>query len=195
MMLNVALKEWDLVIRELLAGRQAILLRKGGILESVNEFELEHPRFLFFPTYIHQDPRMVKPEKRGEIRMTGGVPGVTAEPAEVEIPGYGEAARIFEVPGREAMDALRDLHVWDEPLIDLRFSYRAEKPLYLVVVRAFAWGDNGATPPRIANTPAYAGCKSWVPLEQEIAIAGARPVLPDDRLRAIITRIARTFEQ
>ena len=50
--LAVALKEWDLVITALLEGRHAVLLRKGGLLEADNQFELEHPRFLFFPTFI-----------------------------------------------------------------------------------------------------------------------------------------------
>jgi hypothetical protein len=184
--LHIALKEWDLTIRELLAGRQAILLRKGGILEAENQFELEHPRFLFFPTFVHQNPDMVKAGKRPEIRS------LPAEPTEVEIAGYGEVARILEVPSRAAMDALRDLHIWDERLIDMRFSYRAEKPLYLVVVRAFSL----PAPVRLANTAAYAGCKSWVPLEREVPIgpeAGAAAAMPEPALQAIIGRIERTF--
>src|SRR6201996_676891 len=90
--LNVALKEWDLVISDLLAGRQAMLLRKGGILEANNEFELEHKRFLFYPTFIHQDPKMTKPERRAELRQ------FPTEPDQIEIRGYGEVAKIFEVP-------------------------------------------------------------------------------------------------
>jgi hypothetical protein len=181
--MNIALKEWDLVISELLAGRQAILLRKGGILEANNEFELEQRRFLFYPTFVHQDPRMVKAEKRGEIRA------MASEPGEVEIRGYGEVARIFEVPGREAMDRLRELHVWEEPLIDMRFAYRAEKPLYVVVVRAFSL----PVPIKIANTLAYAGCKSWVPLEREIDVSGARQAMAEEALQSVVRRIEETF--
>jgi hypothetical protein len=181
--LNIALKEWDLVIRDLLAGRQAILLRKGGILEADNQFELEHPRFLFYPTFIHQNPHMVKPERRGDIRA------LPAEPAEVEITGYGEVARIVEVPSRTAMDRLRDLHPWDEPLIDMRFNYRPEKPLYLVVIRAFAL----PAAVRIPNTIEYAGCKSWVPLNQEISLEGARQALAEETLQGVVGRIEKAF--
>jgi len=39
------------------AGRQIILLRKGGIYESAGEFEIEHRQFLFFPTFLHQNAR------------------------------------------------------------------------------------------------------------------------------------------
>ncbi len=179
MTLSLALKEWDLVISEMLAGRQAVLLRKGGILESNNEFELEHRRFLFYPTFVHQDPRMTKAEKRGELRRA------IQEPGQVEIRGYGEVAGIFEVPGREAMDRLFDLHVWDVPLIDMRFGYRPEKPLYLVVVRAFVL----PAPVLMENSLAYAGCKSWVPLEREVDVSRARQVMEEEKLQGIMERI------
>src|ERR1041384_2703893 len=115
--ISVALKEWDLQIAALLSGRQVFLLRKGGILESDNEFQLEHARFCFFPTFVHQDPRMVKAEFRA------GITNMRAEPEKVEIRGYGEAARIFEVPTRDALEKLGDLYVWDAPLLDMRFAY------------------------------------------------------------------------
>ena len=181
--LNVALKEWDLVFSAMLAGRQAVLLRKGGILEADNQFELEHERFLFFPTYVHQDPRMTKAAFRGEIRT------MAAEPTEVELRGHGEAAAIFEVPGRKEMDALFDLHPWDTPLIDMRFAYRPEKPLYLVVVRAFVL----VAPVRIANTLEYAGCKSWVPLMEGVEVEGSRQAVGEETLEALIERVKRTF--
>ena len=188
MLLNVGLKEWHLVISDLLAGRQAILLRKGGILESNNEFELEHKRFLFYPTFVHQDPKMTKPERRGELQR------MASEPGEVDIRGYGEVARIFEVPikdGRERVDRLFDLHLWDVPLIDMRFAYRAEKPLYIVVVRAFALAE----PVRIVNTLAYAGCRSWVPLDEGVDIGGARQAMGEEALQRIVLRVERTLDQ
>ncbi|HUO08875.1 MAG TPA: DUF1802 family protein [Phycisphaerae bacterium] len=189
--LSIALKEWDLVISDLLAGRQAILLRKGGILEANNEFELEHKRFLFYPTFIHQDPKMTKPERRAELRHAA------QEPGEIEIRGYGEVARIFEVPvangiaaARTKIDQLSDLHLWDAPLLDMRFAYRPEKPLYIVVIRAFRL----PALVKIQNTLEYAGCKSWVPLEQEIDITNATQVLPDEQLTALIQRILDTLK-
>ena len=188
--LSIALKEWDLVISDLLAGRQALLLRKGGILESNNEFELEHKRFLFYPTFIHQDPRMTKPERRAELRH------LPAEPDKIEIRGYGEVAKIFEVPmtptpaaARAKIDQLADLHLWDTPLIDMRFNYRPEKPLYLVLIRAFQL----PSPVTLPNTLSYAGCKSWVPLEQEIDISNATQSLPEANLQSIIARIQRVL--
>lgn len=183
--LAVALKEWDLLSNALLEGRQALLLRKGGILEADNQFELEHPRFLFFPTFIHQDPRMVKPPYRA------GLQSVRTEPEHIYLRGYGEAARIFAVPSRRQLDALNDLYLWDAPLLDMRFAYRPERPLYLVVVRAFALPK----PVTIANTLEYAGCKSWVPLNESVDVSGATPALSDPQLEPLINRIEAAFRE
>ena len=73
------------------------------------------------------------------------------------------------------MDELDAEHVWAPPLIDMRFNYRPENPLYLLLVRAYRLHQ----PATIENTPAYAGCKSWVPLDQPVETGGALPVLDD----------------
>jgi hypothetical protein len=57
----------------------------------------------------------------------------------------------------------------------MRFSYRPENPLYLLIVRAYRLHGTAA----IENTPAYAGCKSWVPLDHAVATGDAQPVLDD----------------
>ena len=41
-----ALKEWAVVCRALEEGRQIVLLRKGGILEYREGFEVKHDKFL-----------------------------------------------------------------------------------------------------------------------------------------------------
>src|SRR5262249_50332920 len=147
------------------------------------QFELEHSRFLFFPTFVHQDPRMVKPEFRAGIKT------VREEPGRIEIRGWGEVAKIVEVPSRSALEKLDDLHVWAPPLLDMRFSYRPEKPLYLVVVRAFRL----KVPVVIENTIEYAGCKSWVPLVESIDTNSSESAMSEDALAGLVERVERTF--
>ena len=183
--LSVALKEWDIVISAMLAGTQVVVLRKGGILEAENEFELEHRRFLFYPTFVHQDAKMV----RAGFLPAGGFASVREEPETIEIRGYGEVAKIFEVRSRGALEELEDLHMWGPAMLDMRFGYRPEKPLYLVVVRAFRL----PAAVRIKNTMAYAGCKSWVPLEEEVSVEGSVAAVEEGRLRGIVERVERTF--
>jgi len=77
--LKIGLKEWASVCLALEEGRQTILLRKGGIHESAGEFELEHTQFVLFPTYLHQNLKMLKePAHRGFEPMS-------AEPAHVNL--------------------------------------------------------------------------------------------------------------
>src|SRR2546421_3711206 len=125
--LSIALKEWATVCRALETGRQILLLRKGGILESIGGFELENPQFLLFPTYLHQNLAMLKPEAHA------GFEPVTAEPGQVRLSSAGVVTDIIRLRSRGDMDALAAEHVWTAPLIDMRFNYRPENPLYLLL--------------------------------------------------------------
>ena len=127
--LQVALKEWAVVCAALGSGRQIILLRKGGIYESGGEFEIEHRQFLLFPTYVHQNAAMLKEEAKGKLTA------MTAEPRKITISLAAQITDIIPMPERATMEALNDEHIWTAPLIDMRFNYRPENPLYLLLVR------------------------------------------------------------
>jgi hypothetical protein len=184
--LSIALKEWATVCRALETGRQMILLRKGGILEAIGGFELEHPEFLLFPTYLHQNPAMLKPDAHA-----GFEPHAT-EPERITLSAAGVVTDIVRLQSRAQMDALEAEHVWTPPLIDMRFNYRPANPLYLLLVRAYRLPN----PVAVENTPEYAGCKSWVPLDRAIETAGATPVLDGagygSRRRRILEAIGGT---
>ena len=181
--LQVGLKEWSTVCSALGDGRQIILLRKGGIYESGGEFEIEHRQFLLFPTYLHQNAEMLKEPQRA------GVARVSAEPEKIQISLAGEITDILAMKSRAAMDRLGDEHIWSPKLIDMRFNYRPENPLYLLLLRVFRLPETVT----VANTPAYAGCKSWVPLEEKIAVVDSHAVLGDaqysQRREAILSRL------
>jgi len=185
-MLNVALKEWAIVCDLLLEGELALLLRKGGIHErgGPGVFEMEHNRFALFPSWAHQKPDMIKPQWRDRVQ-------VMDEPDELTFHGFGEAARIWQVPSREAFDQLDNLHCWTEPQIDMRFSYKPERPLYLVAVRAYRLAESKT----VTMHWRYSGCKSWVPLEEGHSVEddGATAALSDDRFTEVIKRVEQTF--
>src|SRR5262249_6242277 len=61
-MLKHAFKEWAVICRALAEGRQALILRKGGIEEPGGEFRLASRRFWLYPTYVHQQGTAIKPE-------------------------------------------------------------------------------------------------------------------------------------
>jgi hypothetical protein len=183
--LAVCLKEWASVCHALDSGRQIVLLRKGGIHESAGEFEVEHRQFLLFPTYLHQKKEMLKPSEHE------GFTPMSTEPAEVKISAAGVVSDIVQVQSRSQMDAIEAEHVWTPPLIDMRFQYRPENPLYLLLLRVYRLH----APITLENTPAFAGCKSWVPLDQEIPTGDATVVLDDVRFdhkrRRVLEALAR----
>jgi len=181
-MLDIALKEWSIVCDLLLEGSLALLLRKGGIHESGGPgvFELEHPRFLLYPTWAHQKPEMIRPGFRGRVQ-------VQAEPGAVTLAGLAEVSRIWPVKDRAAFDHLEDLHCWTAQQIDMRFNYKPENPLYLMALRVYRLKQ----PRTLANIADYGGCKSWVPLTPGDAVddTGATAVLDDAVFAQVVERV------
>lgn len=172
--LEIGLKEWAIVCSALAGGEQIVLLRKGGIYESAGEFEVEHRQFLLFPTYLHQKQSMLKPPQAAAMVQRA------TEPEVVELAAAGVVTDIIRLNSRSQMDAIEDQHIWTAPLIDMRFNYRPENPLYLMLVRA--WKLPAVV--KLANTMEFAGCKSWVPLGQAISTEGATPAMSDEAYAA-----------
>ena len=189
MKLDIALKEWAAVCDLLASGELAILLRKGGIEESAGpgRFELIHDRFALWPAWEHQDPERIKPAFRDRVQV------YDREPDELSLQAIGVVSSdtIWPVPSRAAFDQLEDLHCWTTPQIDMRFNYKPDRPLYLMAVRAYRL----PAPKRVPNRADYAGCRSWVPLEQEdeVEVTGAEPALDDEAFKRIVQRINDTF--
>ncbi len=158
-MLDLALKEWAIVCDLLVEGRCALVLRKGGIHEEggPGRFKLEHERFALFPAWEHERLDWIKPAFRLRDEPIAG------EPTQIALCGFAEVGRIWEVPSRQAFDALDDLHPWTAEQIDMRFNYKPERPLYLLALRAYRLPAAKVIP----NRPAFAGCRSWVPLPAE----------------------------
>src|SRR5437588_671789 len=81
------------------------------IVEAGGEYELEHPQFLLFPTYLHQNVNMLKAEAHA------GLEPASAEPKQVRLFAAGVVTDILQLRSRRQMDALDAEHVWTAPLI------------------------------------------------------------------------------
>src|SRR5437588_6595222 len=92
--LQIGLKEWATVCRALESGRQMILLRKGGIYEAAGEFEVEHREFLLFPTYLHQNPQMLKPAFAAQLERRA------AEPEQIQIASAATVTDVVQLRSR-----------------------------------------------------------------------------------------------
>lgn len=185
-MIDIALKEWSRVCDLLVEGKVCLLLRKGGVHEDggPGRFKLEHERFALFPAWEHETLEWIKPglrPSRGPIEQ---------EPAEIVIKGFAEVAGIWEVPasgGRAAFDRLDDLHPWLPPQVDMRFNYKPDRPLYAMLVRAYRL----ESPRVIPNRRAFAGCRSWVPLDEadRVTTRPAERAISTARLDTIRERV------
>ena len=188
MVLDVALKEWSVVCDLLLEGRLAVLLRKGGIHESGGPgvFELDHSRFALFPSWAHQKPEGIQPEHRHRVERLD-------EPDSVTIRGLAEVVAIHEVNDRANLEPIADLLCWTDSYLDMRFNYKPDRPLYMIVVQVYRL----PAPVELANDREYCGCRSWVPLRPTDTIndSQATSVLNPDALQTIRDRVARSLQQ
>jgi len=171
--MRIALKEWAVVIGGLARGRQHILLRKGGIAEGRDGFELLHREFLFYPTWEHQQENLIRPEFRSEFQ--------DARPPSPNLIPVGYLAKVEAIrpapESPEALAAMPHAHIWNETFLRMRYEYRPDLPLYTVLVRTFRLPQTVEVP----YDSRYAGCRSWVELNQEIDVSGAQPVLTDQK--------------
>jgi hypothetical protein len=171
MELQHAFKEWAVICRALAEGKQALLLRKGGIAETGGDFAVEHTRFWLFPTYTHQQAEGVRPDAAPLLRE-----------AEADKPAAGTVAlsHLAEVTGTyrvhdlTAALLLAHLHFWSEDTVRKRFAYRVPG-INVLTVRVY----RAAAIHTVVDTARYQGCKSWVDLDKPLPRDGSAAVLTD----------------
>jgi hypothetical protein len=185
-MLKHAFKEWAVICRALAEGRQALILRKGGVAETGGDFAVEHTRFWLFPTYVHQKPEALKPEA---LPLLHSAEADRPPAGAVRLSHFAEATGAYHV--RDLVGALKidRLHLWSRETVEARFRYR-QPGLFVLPVRVYRVPETFEVP----DTAYYAGCKSWVELEKELPTVGAAPVLDDDAFRDV-TRLLELLLQ
>ncbi len=174
--------------RALGEGRVTLVVRKGGIHERQGGlFALEHERFALLPTHLHQDADRLLPAYAGDY--LAGV-AVDPEPGRHVVGLWAEAARIWKVtdPGRLA--ALGDELMWTAGELASRFRYRDQPWLFVIALRI----QRLPVPVSIPDHPSYAGCRSWIPLRDQIPLAGSVPVLEDAAFATRLARIAAVLD-
>ncbi len=150
--MNMAFKEWAVVCEALGAGRQSLIIRKGGIAEGKAGFSFRHDEFFLFPTWFHEQL-----EK-------------TTLPAETEVPPEPvdeleiRYAATIEWSGLltdwAVIQRLKDLHVLQESVVEERYRYDETPGVFVAFVRAYRLDP----PVRLRNEKKYGGCRSWLEL-------------------------------
>ncbi len=182
-MLRYALKEWAVICRALAEGRQAILLRKGGIAENSGDFQLEQRHFWLFPTFVHQQQTGITPEARPVLALAEA-----QQPAAgvLRLTHWAEIVAAYQVQELEPLLRLADLHCWAEETVRARFAYR-RPGLNVLGVRVYRMPQAIET----VDRPEFAGCRSWVDLGQEFSTDGAVPVLDESAFDEVMGSLGR----
>jgi hypothetical protein len=162
---HTALKEWANAIDAVGRGEQVILIRKGGIADPT--FGVEAQRFYLYPTYFHQ-------------------PDAAPADGGVAITHWCEVARTWRVHELGALHRLAPHVVFPPDVLETRYRFRADQALHVIGVRTFAL-PHAVT---IEAKAEYGGCRSWVSVDDEIAIDGSVQVLREDALQAKLDAIA-----
>jgi hypothetical protein len=156
-----ALKEWAVVCKALEEGRQVVLLRKGGILEYKQGFEVKHEKFLLFPTFEHQSKDHLQADyasKLDEVLKEQPAAGTNV------MISYAEVVDITEITDRAALEPLEKYHVWNESYVNARMDYNPKKPMSVILLRVFKLDK----PVSVDTKAEWAGCKSWIPVDIDV---------------------------
>jgi hypothetical protein len=174
-MLRYAFKEWAVICKALAEGRQALIMRKGGIAETGDEFQLEHTRFWLYPTYLHQQASGIRPDAAPLLEQ---VEAERPPNGVVRLTHFAEVTGVYHIHDLPAALLLAHRHLWSEATVEARFAYR-RPGLYVMPVRVY----RAAQAFELPVTTAYEGCRSWVELDRALPIDGATPVLDDASYR------------
>jgi hypothetical protein len=171
---NFAFKEWAAVCEALAAGRQTIILRKGGLQDDMEHFkEAARAGFWLYPTRFHQQAESLADDSAEFIeRAARAIP----PPGQVCLRHYAELHMIASLTTLESAHRLNNFHIYSIGTVRKKFNYRYAM-LNLLGVRIFALGE----PIMFPESAEMAGCRSWVTLPQEISTSGLKPVLTDEQ--------------
>ena len=171
---RMAFKEWAVVVDALGRGEQILILRKGGIREASGGFQVEYPQFAFFPTLFHQQRDAVLP---GAQARFDEIARRFAPPEILRVEFSAEIVAWRKLESLDAAQRLRGQHIWRDEVVAERFGWGKATNIVAMAVRVSRLPSSIELPMR----PEYGGCKSWIELEADIDVAGARPVLNDSQ--------------
>lgn len=180
-----AIKEWASVCAALAAGRQSLILRKGGLLEIREGFQIAHREFWLFPTAYHQHAECLIDSARPFYEQA-----ITESPAPgtVALQSYATVERVHQLADESLLARLTGLHIWTDRIVHDRFHYR-QPGLFVLVVRMY----QRTAPYVLPDSPHFAGCRSWVDLPVSLSTEGLQPVLSDDDHARMVARIEQAL--
>jgi hypothetical protein len=177
-----ALKEWAVLCDAMGRGDIITMVRKGGIREQRAGFAVRHDRFVFYPTFFH--------EREGELaeRFRETLPGSEAtQPASgiVRLSLVADVAAVWHVTDLDALRAIESDHGLAWTAVESRFNYRGVPGVQVIAVRVSRLTAAAELP----EVRRYAGCVSWVELDEDVDVSAASPVIDAATFDARLARM------
>jgi hypothetical protein len=170
------LREWQSVCDAIAAGRDQLLIRKGGIAEGRAGFELKKNFFGLLPTLFHQvknaDPSAPTPEPPRVVTL------------------ICQLVEAYSMPSDTDLSSLGAFHAYTPEQLAARQTYKTERPLNLLVVRPFRLRQ----PIDLATGAIKASCKSWVEAPLSQPMGGIEPVTEMNASEATIQTLRTAIE-
>ena len=179
---RTALKEWAVLCDAMARGEIIALVRKGGIREQRAGFAVRHDRFLLYPTYFHERVAELAPRFRDVL---AGSHGAQPAPGVVRVALVADVAAVWHVQEVEMLRAIDGEHGLAWSAVESRFHYRGVPGVHVVAVRVSQLREAADLP----ELRRYAGCVSWVELEGDVDLSGARPAIATDAFEARLARL------
>lgn len=180
--ITAALKEWAIVCRALEDGRQVLLLRKGGIMEYRQGFEVKHSTFFLYPTFEHQSKESIQADYAEKFDML-----MHEQPSynKNTITCYARAVAVKQITDGSLLPRLQKYHIWNNSYVDVRLNYNPKRPINVVLLRVYKLDK----PIEVEVKSEWLGCKSWIPIKsspfqlQSISHIEEQQLQPDPEYR------------
>ena len=177
----VALKEWDAQVSALLEGRTAVLVRKGGIFEQRDGFQVQRGSFWLYPTFLHQNAGELNPAYQAGLRPD-------PMPGQVALDAYATVAGVLKLENLASARSLESVQALNSDSLERRFNYKNRPVLHALLLRVYR-----TAPQIVLETPAIRGCVSWIDLAPVVPVTDARAVLSDAAFDAQRSKLETLF--
>src|SRR5919107_495435 len=118
--ITTALKEWAIVCQALEEGRQVLLLRKGGIMEYREGFQVKHNGFLLYPTFEHQSKESIQSDYAHELDT---ILQEQRADNKITITSYARVLAVKQIDECSLLSNLQKYHIWNERYVNVRMKY------------------------------------------------------------------------
>ena len=148
------LREWQSVCDACAAGTNHLLIRKGGIAEGRDGFQLRRSFFGLLPTLFHQ--------------VKAAEPDAQAPPPPSTVSVVCQLVEAYVVPSLAELAPLAAFHRYAPEQLAARQNYKPDRPLNVVLIRPFRL----RAALTIDTKTVRPVCKSWAEIDLPAGLGG-----------------------